>query len=352
MDQDAPGAHLDPFHKLKSGWLSFSASQMGSFSFTLGPTSTTNQARILYGSRGTKEYFIVEHRQKVGFDVGLPDTGVLVWHIIEDQATAQTTSPDNFAGGWSRWAIRLETPVPLKGVDRLLSTHNLRWANGEPSGFEVKVNSVSSTSASIQVLGQADALWSRFSHANGITAMTASNGRLYATTIDNNLVTRPANTVDGVWTRIGHANGVVGLAALNGNLFAATNDNGLHFRPISDTEINWTRIGHANGIADMTAADGKLYAVTVNHFLVSRAPTLSEINWDLVTDAPQPASLTARGSRLFMTTTDNKLLTLLTGSKQWVDIGHANGVRGLAYSGGLLYAATTDNNLVQRGWLP
>jgi M6 family metalloprotease-like protein len=353
MDVDSTSAHLDPFHKLKTGWLSFTASELKTMSFSLTPTATSNSARILYGSRGVKEYFIVEQRAKTGFDSSLPDAGVLVWHIIEDATTAQTHSPPaTWSGGWSRWAIRLETYVPLKTGDALVSLHNLRWANGEPSGFGVWVKSLSSTSASIDVVVRNDLNWNRFSHANGITAMTSWNNRLYATTIDNNLVTRAADPVDGVWTRIGHANGVVGLAAMDGKFFAATNDNKLHYRTISDSDQNWTTIGHANGIVDMTAVDGTLFAVTVDHNLVSRPPTLSDVNWTGLGDAPQPSALTSRTGRLFMTTVDGKLLTLAIGTKRWTDIGHAYGVRGLAIDRSRLYAATNDNGLHERASIP
>jgi M6 family metalloprotease-like protein len=36
-----------------------------------------------WGSSGTGEYFLVENRQQVGFDAGLPGSGLVVWHVYE-----------------------------------------------------------------------------------------------------------------------------------------------------------------------------------------------------------------------------------------------------------------------------
>jgi hypothetical protein len=40
---------------------------------------------------GSGEYFLVENRQKVNFDEGLPSSGLLIWHIDESKATNDNT---------------------------------------------------------------------------------------------------------------------------------------------------------------------------------------------------------------------------------------------------------------------
>jgi hypothetical protein len=36
---------------------------------------------------GTDEYFLIENRQKIGYDASLPSSGMLIWHIDENQAS-------------------------------------------------------------------------------------------------------------------------------------------------------------------------------------------------------------------------------------------------------------------------
>ena len=42
-----------------------------------------NGAEFAWGSPGVGEYFLVENRQKIGYDAALPGSGLLVWHIDE-----------------------------------------------------------------------------------------------------------------------------------------------------------------------------------------------------------------------------------------------------------------------------
>jgi len=41
---------------------------------------------------GEKEYFLVENRQKTGFDTYLPGEGIMIWHVDDDQATINSNS--------------------------------------------------------------------------------------------------------------------------------------------------------------------------------------------------------------------------------------------------------------------
>ena len=49
-------------------------------SITQGAT-TSDVYKLLSGSPSSGEYFLVENRQKTGFDAGLPGSGLLIWHI-------------------------------------------------------------------------------------------------------------------------------------------------------------------------------------------------------------------------------------------------------------------------------
>lgn len=164
------GIHLDPFHKLKLGWVRPQMiTQTGRF--TLPDVETKNTIWLLVDPRrGIDEYFLVENRWPGNsYEKNLPDRGLAVWHIIEDpavygnlpappgvsQADWNSVPKDEF----SRRGIRMIRPVigppfddrtalwdgsdPLTGY--ALTSHDpdptharLHWANGSPSGFAIR----------------------------------------------------------------------------------------------------------------------------------------------------------------------------------------------------------------------
>ncbi len=86
MDISYSDSHLDPFHKIKLGWLEPTVvASSGDYMFRA--VETSNEAYILRDdSRSTTEYFIIENRQRdLAYDSALPDTGLAVWHVIEDK---------------------------------------------------------------------------------------------------------------------------------------------------------------------------------------------------------------------------------------------------------------------------
>jgi hypothetical protein len=87
-----------------------------------------------------------------------------------------------------------------------------------------------------------------------VTAITALNGRIWATTTTNELWWRSTMLTSANWTKAGHTpNGVTALAALGGYLWAATTDNGLWRRSSSTIDVSWTPVGHAIHVTEMTA---------------------------------------------------------------------------------------------------
>ncbi|MCX7112778.1 MAG: M6 family metalloprotease domain-containing protein [Proteobacteria bacterium] len=86
-------AHFDAWSKYKLGWI-------GPIKVTgtliNQPVKSANSAADVYQLLGGSpalggEYFLVENRQKAGFDIGLPGSGLLVWHIDESRATSDNT---------------------------------------------------------------------------------------------------------------------------------------------------------------------------------------------------------------------------------------------------------------------
>ncbi len=171
MDGTYQGSHLDPFAKLKHGWLRPKVI-LKSGTYSLKDVETGHTAWILVNpQRGLDEYFIVENRWPgTSYDRVLPDRGGLaVWHIMENPAVYGTLPPppgtpaDKWAliaaDDWGRRAIRMIRPKPLPPIDDtralwdgtdpetgydLLSddpdpNHStLRWADGSPSGFAIR----------------------------------------------------------------------------------------------------------------------------------------------------------------------------------------------------------------------
>lgn len=171
MDAHGGGWHLDPFAKLKAGWLHPRVVHRTGH-YDLPDVETHHVALALVRQRRPKlEYFLLENRWRgTSFDERLFGEGLAVWHIIEDPTTYDTFPPPHVTaaqwhdigtgpGAWSRKAIRLLRPNQAPPIDDRISlwdgsdpaigydllsvdsdpTHTtLRWADGTPSGFAVR----------------------------------------------------------------------------------------------------------------------------------------------------------------------------------------------------------------------
>jgi M6 family metalloprotease-like protein len=163
--------HLDPFPKLKLGWLypKVITNQMAPDKEVVFDVETTNEVLVLYDvQRGNKEYFIVENRWGGNsYDKNLPHKGLAIWHIMEDAKTFEgLPAPTGVDAskwneyknqGWARNAIRMIRPIygpPFNdalwdgssastGYDIMPKDPNpnhvsLKWADGSPSGFYIR----------------------------------------------------------------------------------------------------------------------------------------------------------------------------------------------------------------------
>jgi M6 family metalloprotease-like protein len=79
-------AHMSAWCKSSLGWVSPTLMSSGGV-YSLGQVETNAQVYKLQGGFPSTQYFLVENRQGVGFDAGLPGSlrGVLIWHIDETQ---------------------------------------------------------------------------------------------------------------------------------------------------------------------------------------------------------------------------------------------------------------------------
>ncbi len=249
------------------------------------------------------------------------------------------------------------------------------------------------------VLG--DASWSPIGapFVEQIVDLTVSSGHLYASTLDNRLLVRPADSSAAAWTPIGHVESPHGLASGAGLLFAVTG-NGLVMRDTEHSDRPWVLFGWLRdpagessfSVRAMTAAGGRLFATTTDdRLLVVRHPPyegffeqwvphssgvdavtvapdykrayavagsrlkVREIGpqpagWDDVDDAPDVRALAFERNQLFATTGSGKLLSrpATKSPTPWQELGPAPVVRDVAVSDGFLYAVTEGGELQRR----
>lgn len=120
-DDDRITYHLDPWHKMRLGWLEpriFTLGTGGVATISASQTNSANTPILLYDpGKGTKEYFLVEFRSNrvsTGFDHdlnlgGSKDTakfGMALWHVDLSQRnnlTYHEGAPDRRLGGSALW---------------------------------------------------------------------------------------------------------------------------------------------------------------------------------------------------------------------------------------------------------
>jgi immune inhibitor A len=78
-------AHPDAWSKARLGWLTPTNVQSNMTEVSIAAAETTPLAyRVWTSGGGGTEYFLVENRQRTGYDAELPGAGLLIWHIDEE----------------------------------------------------------------------------------------------------------------------------------------------------------------------------------------------------------------------------------------------------------------------------
>ncbi len=123
-------AHMDAWSKYKLGWITPTqvTGILASEPITQASTSA-DVYKLLTGTPSSGEYFLVENRQKTGFDAGLPGEGLLVWHI---DATVSNNNNECYPSGpscsTSHYKVALEQADNLYGLEKKLD----RGDTGDP----------------------------------------------------------------------------------------------------------------------------------------------------------------------------------------------------------------------------
>jgi hypothetical protein len=83
-------SHLDPWSKSILGWVTPARVMNSSIARNIGAVEAGGEISQFLpnlSEGGTGEYFLLENRQQYGFDVALPGSGLLLWHIDEKIST-------------------------------------------------------------------------------------------------------------------------------------------------------------------------------------------------------------------------------------------------------------------------
>jgi immune inhibitor A len=84
MDGTVP-THLSAWGKYKLGFISPTVLQASTANLVVHPASQNPEALLLNTGMPTRQYFIAENRQMLGFDAHLPGEGLLIYHVDENQ---------------------------------------------------------------------------------------------------------------------------------------------------------------------------------------------------------------------------------------------------------------------------
>jgi len=77
-------AHLSAWCKAKLGWIVPTDVTAPRYSQDITAVETTPVAfKLSIRESGTSEYFLIENREKVGYDSSMPGEGLLIWHVDE-----------------------------------------------------------------------------------------------------------------------------------------------------------------------------------------------------------------------------------------------------------------------------
>lgn len=87
--------HLCAWSKYALGWIEPVQVTETLINEAIDPVSTFDDVYQFFPNRDTdrQEYYLIENRQKIGFDAGLPGSGLAIWHI--DEARASQRNKDN-----------------------------------------------------------------------------------------------------------------------------------------------------------------------------------------------------------------------------------------------------------------
>jgi hypothetical protein len=163
--RDTSVYYLDPWHRLKTGWLNPRIHNIGTgdIEFSLTPLQSGGSSLLVFDSnrydltRKSGEYFLFEYRNSTlgQYDQGVPNSGLIIWQITQlengdlpDSGTAPTGN-NTFAfpdvrGGNRAW-------VQSDGIINLKYTNRDRTDPNIEARIQARILSTTASSITIRV---------------------------------------------------------------------------------------------------------------------------------------------------------------------------------------------------------
>ncbi len=151
MDYGYAPTHLDPFEKMKNGWVQpwdVDLDTLTTVEWNLGAVESGRSILLLHDSlHVAREYFLIENRYpgpstNRNYDAAIGNGVVVIWQIFEDPSLVQNAA---ICPGDPRFIRKLAT---LADPD---ATIDLAWADGSPAGCRVSAPVVNAAVARVRL---------------------------------------------------------------------------------------------------------------------------------------------------------------------------------------------------------
>ena len=191
------------------------------------PTNTTNQAFLLSATThnlignnpSPKEFFMLEYRQKTGWDTYLPAEGMCVWHIDYDQTAWDNNAPNNYTGSTQTAASHMRVYlIP-------------------PTGVGTTPPTTAFTSGSFTPI-----TWAGTDINRALSNITKTTGNITFNFMSPNLST--TGSINGFSTTLGTPSASQSITITAGNLSGNLNlnlQNSTNFEMKLSTDISWSK---------------------------------------------------------------------------------------------------------------
>jgi len=134
QDGSSP-AHFSAWSKIRLGWISpvNVTSNMVGASIPQVETDSTVY-RLWTGGAIGSQYYLVENRQKVGFDTYLPGTGLFIYHVDDTQPLGYANNDEWYPGHTAsgNYLLALEQADGLWELEKTTGTGGFSADNGDP----------------------------------------------------------------------------------------------------------------------------------------------------------------------------------------------------------------------------
>ncbi|HEU4435900.1 MAG TPA: M6 family metalloprotease domain-containing protein, partial [candidate division Zixibacteria bacterium] len=186
-------SHFDAWCKIEMGFAVAGVITTNQTGVNLPSVEQSNAGIFRLWTNGVigPEYFLVENRQRTGYDASLPSSGLLIWHIDDTVSSGNTRPwypPNSPSAG--HYTVALVQSDNLFQLEKNLNSGN----SGDPfPGSAVNRTFNSSTTPNSNGYAGAGSLVQVTNISNSGSTMTADFSVLAPTDVDDDLFNRPKN---------------------------------------------------------------------------------------------------------------------------------------------------------------